>query len=253
MKNQVFHTQNSRNSGNAIIISLIIIVLLGFLTAMLMRSSAKTVDNFDVEQANIAGSKLMRMAQTYETAVGKIMAQNGCAENDLNFDNTITSVDFSHTPAPTTTNCDIFNVNGAGLKYSAVPRELLDDTKDGNADFGEFYFSGMQCISGVANGDETTACTDGNVDLVLFVKYLRLTACKEINRINMIDDESTADKIPAAGLDVTTPFDGNFSAGAPVKIGDATTGSSLFRHPTGCFKDTSGTAGYTFYHVLLRR
>ncbi len=253
MKNQVFHHQNPRNSGNAIIISLIIIVLLGFLTAMLMRSSSKTVDNFDIEQANIAAAKLMRMAQTYETAVARLMAQNGCAENDLNFDNTVTSVDFSHTPAPADTNCDLFNVNGAGMKYAAVAEQLLDDTKSGNADFGEFYFSGMQCISGIANGDETTACTADSVELVLFVKYLRLAACKEINRINSIDDAATADLIPDAGLDVTTPFAGDYAAGTPIKIGDAATGAPLVKHATGCFKDGSGTAGYTFYHVLLRR
>lgn len=258
MKNQAFLPKKPRlitsNEGNAIIISLVVIVLLGVLTVMLMRSSGRISNNYSTEQTRMAASKLLRSAQDIESGVVRLVSVNGCGENALDFTNTKTTKSYAHIPVSADTHCQLYDIEGVGMAYSPPITTVLDSTKSASTDYGQWVFLGGQCVVKVGTGDGSVACADSELELMLVVRYLTSEACLEINNLLKMPTASTADGIPTAGSDTTsTGFKGTFAAVAPTEIGGSGTGATLIRQPTGCFNDSSAVGTYTFYHTLLSR
>lgn len=253
MKNQAFPRNYGPKSGNALLICLITIALLGLLTAFLMRSSSKTSSNYTSEEADINATKIMRQAQAYEAAVNKLTSINRCSENEIDFTNTYTDKDYSHTPVSPDNHCKLFEVDGAGIAYAEPPQSALDAAESASADYGQWVFLGSQCVLYVGSGD-AAPCADSEVELMLTLKYVREDVCLHINRLNSIPDETTSTGIPAAASDTASAgFVGTYAAAASsAEIGAAATNDTLEKHATGCFLD-SNTSAYTFYHVILSR
>lgn len=240
--------------GNAFIVILVAIVLLAALTAFLMRSSSRSLDQMAPENARLVASKLLNQSQSYETAIRKLTAVNGCSENQLNFDNTQTSRSYTNASAPSNKNCDLFSYEGAGLAYSAPDSAVLDPLKSAESDFGDWVFMGVHCILEVGGGDTTGACTEPDLELLAIVPHVNHEVCLQINNLSGITN--TASEPPEEDFDETgSEFVGDFTLATDPEIGEGATGTNLIRHTAGCFEDTSGTwsGNYIFYKVLLAR
>ncbi|HNQ91656.1 MAG TPA: hypothetical protein PKI93_01860 [Alphaproteobacteria bacterium] len=250
MKNQDISRKTARQAGNALIIVLVVIALLAALTVTLTRLSSKSSGNMSAEQARIQAESIMRIAQTYESAVQKLTNINRCSENELNFDNSETTLSYTNPNAYPDHHCDIFNVNGAGLRYDAPSANFLDSDQSAEADYGEWVYTSSQCILDVGSGD--TTCNDGNLDLMLVLPHIKKEICVEINNLNIVTNPSGA---PPTEASSDSPYTGTFSTAADPEIGEGASGSNLVKHATGCFQSTNAPwiNSYLFYHVLLVR
>lgn len=236
--------------GNALIIILVVIALLAALTVTITRLSAKSSGNLSAEQARIQAENMMRTAQTYETAVQKLVNINRCSENELNFDNTLTTVSYTNPNAFPDKHCDIFDVSGAGLKYESPNPAFLDSGESAKSEYGEWVFNSTQCVLEVGTGD--TTCNDTNVELMVILPHIKKEICVEINNLNGITNPTGN---PPNEDQQGTTFIGTFTADADPEIGEGATGTNLIRHTTGCYQDSGGLwlNSYIFYHVILVR
>ena len=236
--------------GNALIIILVTIGLLVGLTVMLTRITSKTSGNLSAEQARIVAENMMRAAQTYEVATQKLINVNRCSENELNFDNPTTGIDYDNTGAPSNGRCNYFDLNGAGLIYSAPDPDFLDSAESAKPQYGEWVLNATQCILEVGTGD--TSCSDDTeAELMIMIPHIREEVCMQINKLNNIDLYLGG---PPKEDQSGTGFTGTFTV-ANGEIGDLASSANLIGKPTGCFQDLNGAwdQSYVFYHTLLAR
>lgn len=255
MENQVKPLKIYAQDGNALIITLVIIGLLAGLTMTLTRMSSKTSGNVSDEKASMSAEALMRTAQSYEGALQRLVNFNKCSENEFNFDNTETSVDYANAGAPTDKHCDVFDVAGAGLKYTAPDASALDDTHTAKADYGEWSWKSSACVLEIGTG-ETTCSDTSESELMIMVPYINDAVCIQINRMNGITNPvvSGSEVPPSEAISGASKYTGTFST-ADNSIGDSGTGTALVRHATGCFSIGAGSwaGSNAFYHVILVR
>lgn len=242
-----------KQSGNALVIILILIALLAALTAVAMRSSGRTSSNMDTEAARIQGEKLIRTGQSLQAAVNKLLTANKCSENQLSFQNTETTSNYTNASAPTDGHCEVFGMNGAGLSYIAPDSASLDTTKSALTEYGDWTFRSSQCVLGVGSDDDST-CTDQEIALIAIVPHISLQVCLQINNLSNITNPSGAPPIEDID-DSATVFTGVFTAIASPEIGDNPGGTGLVSHAAGCFQDSGGSwrGSYIFYQVLYGR
>ncbi|MDY0030042.1 MAG: hypothetical protein RBR86_08900 [Pseudobdellovibrionaceae bacterium] len=254
MKNSKFSSispsKRGTESGNALVIILVTIGLLVGLTVILTRMTSKTSGNLSAEQARIVAENIMRSAQTYEAATQKMINVNRCSENQLNFDNSITSIDYDNTNAPSNGRCDYFNLNGAGLIYTAPDPDFLDASLSSTQQYGEWVLNASQCILEVGTGE--TSCTDDSeAELIIMIPHIREEVCMQLNKLNNIDPYLDG---PPREDQSGTGFTGTFSI-SDGEIGDLGSSANLIGKATGCFQDLNGSwdQSYVFYHTLLAR
>lgn len=251
MKNRQIRSNNTAQRGNALILLLVTIGLLAALSLAIMRTSSKTQGDISEEQARILAEQIMRSAQTYETAVQRLVNINRCSENELNFANAYTTIDYTNAAAPADNHCDLFNANGAGLQYGAPNPDFLDPANSAKTSYGDLVWNASQCILDIGTGD--SACSQSStIDLILIIPHIREDICIEINKMNGITNPSG---IPPTEEQQGSTFDGSFTVNTDPEIGDTGSGTNLVGHATGCFRDTAGTwaNSYIFYHVILSR
>ena len=244
---------HSKECGNVIIIILVIIALLAALTAVAMRSSNRTSSNMDSENARMQAEKLMRAAKTMESGVQKLMTINRCSENELSFQNTGTTRNYTNASTPTDNHCKLFDLSGAGLAYGAPETAALDSSLSARTDYGQWIIKGTQCVLGLGSDDNNT-CTNSEAALIYAVPHINLSVCLQINNLNGVTNPSNAP--PTEDFDNSvTPFTGSFAVYTDPELGEGVSGVELTTHTTACFKTTSGTwaNSYIFYHVLYAR
>ncbi len=242
-----------KECGNAIIIILVMIALLAALTAVAMRSSNRTASNMDSETARMQAEKLMRAAKTMESGVQTLLTVNHCSENELSFQNTGTTRNYTNAATPTDNHCKIFDLAGAGLAYTTPDEAALDGSLSAYSDYGQWVVTGTQCLLGLGS-DNNDTCTNSELALIYSVPFVSLPVCLQINNLNNITNPSGAP--PTEDFNsATTPFIGSFSVHTDPEIGEGATGVELKSVGTGCFQTTSGTwaNSYVFYHVLYAR
>ncbi len=240
-------------SGNVIVILLVIIALIAALTAVTMRSSNRASSNISTEQARILAEKLMRQAKSYETGVQAMMLSGHCSEKELSFQNATTTKDYTNASTPSDNHCKLFNSAGSGLSYTAPDEAVMDSTKSALSDYGDWIFTGTQCVLGLGSDDNNT-CVDNELSLILAVPHIAESVCVQINELSGVTNPSG--NPPQEDFDSTAAaFTGSFSAATDPEIGEGASGSNLERHATGCFETTSGAwnGSYVFYHALLSR
>jgi type II secretory pathway pseudopilin PulG len=247
-------TQNQQNSaGNAIVIILVMIALIAFLTAVAMRMSSRTSTNMDQEQARIQAAKLIQVAKSYESGVQDLIIAKRCSENEISFENTLTTKNYTNPSSPSDLHCNMFDGEGAALRYNNLATEALDPSNSSKSDYGEWVFTGTQCVLGVGSDDDDH-CDEHEVALILAAPHIRLEICRQINKLNGITNPT--DEAPGEIFDsAAVAFKGTFTTSSATEIGDSTAGTGFVGHPTGCFKSESGSwsGSYVFYSVLLAR
>lgn len=254
MKNQgILH---SKHAGNALIIILVVIILLAALTMTLTRTSSKTSSNLGGEEARILAGKIMRQAQSVETAVQKLKNLNGCGENQISFENTGgSSRAYVNASSPADKHCHVYDMAGAGLAYSRADPGFLDTDQSALTDYGHWVFSAQQCVLEVGTGTTAAPCTAGNTELLLSLPHIRKDICLAIN--DLVGISNASGEPPLEDFDdAATGFDGTYAASvSDPELGEGASGVNLIRHASGCLKDSAGvwTNSYIFYHAILVR
>jgi type II secretory pathway pseudopilin PulG len=256
MENQAPRQKRSpsrEQAGNALIYTLIVIVLLAALGVVLTRSASKSTGNLSAEHARMSAERLMRSAQSLEGAVQKIMQVNGCGENEISFENSSMAA-YVNANSPTDKRCHVFSAAGAGLSYSAPDANALDISHSAQVGYGLWVIHSQQCILEIGTGD-SVPCTAGQSELIASVLYVSKQVCIEIN--NLAGITNPAGDPPQEDFDHDgAAFIGTFEAsvGDP-EIGDTGTGTNLVGKKSGCLLDTAGvnSGSYIFYYALLER
>ena len=229
-------------SGNVLWFILIAVALLGILTAVLSRSGSSVDQSGDVEQARVKASTILRYTGGLEAAIQQMMLR-GVSENEISFENSVTSTDYTNSRC-NDQECLVFDVDGGGLEYTAPPR--------GANDGSDWIFTGHNNVGTTAGPVGTTEDRRGN-DLLIMLRNVPKGLCVQLNRDLGVDNPSGDPPVDTTGI-ALTPFVGTFydGSGTPVILDGDPTPFDLDRQKSGCFLD--GVLGDRFfYHVLLAR
>jgi hypothetical protein len=263
MRNQGF--LGRAQCGNAFVIILILIVLLGALTVTMTRMGQNGSEDISQEQARVIASQVLRQAKTMENAVSSLLSR-GCSINQLSFENSVVT-GYANAVSPAGQSCWLFSQSGAGMAFPKPPAKSNDGSN--------WFFGVNTTVGGVGPERETkTFPPVQSIDLVMFLPLVDLTVCQAINKtLNIV----TADAMPpnVFGLDIffkysassNAPTNGNFTRddGLGAFLSSSTTGSTgpIWDVKAGCVTPTtyvdqtqasvSGTGKYFFYQVLVER
>jgi hypothetical protein len=201
--------------GSALWFILVVLVLIGVLTAFLNRSGSSVEQSGDVEQQRIKIGQMLRYTKGLEDAVST-MILNGVSASDLNF--SPTNADSANC---TQNRCKVFHVEGGGISYQAPPSGISGTT---NAQW-------LVTATNDALGIGTTA-----PDLILMLRNINASYCTQINSLLGVT-QGAAD----AAIDFTA-FAGTYTA--------TQTLDNINAWPSGCLLyDTENV----FYQVLVAR
>lgn len=218
---------SSAEAGNMLIYILIGVILMGALTAAILRTGDWGKD-IDQERAALKGAQVMRYAAAVGTGVNALI-EKGISEGDIRFAHPKAPAAYGAvTSVPTR---QVFSTQGGGVDYTPPP------TGSNDGSLWQFY--------GAVNYAQVGSARP---ELVMFLERADATMCASINRqLNLsIVTPVTCAGLPGSGSE----FVGTFS-GAPVNI-PATT----FNVPNamqGCFNCTEDTTQYVYFYTLLAR
>lgn len=110
--------RRSDQSGNAIIMILIAVVLFGALAYTFMRGAKSGAGNLTAQQAKMSAQELQNFFSSIDRAVQKLRLK-GCSENDISFaspnDTAAYVTDNDSATAPPDKSCHVFDANGGGI------------------------------------------------------------------------------------------------------------------------------------------
>lgn len=210
-------SRNRKNeSGNVLWFILIVLVLIGLLTAVLSRSGTSVDQSGDVEQQRIKINQMLRYVKGIEAAIQQ-MKLRGISESDLNFDPN--GADSGNCTSGT---CKVFHVDGGGLTHQTPPAGI------GAANW--LY---------VATNDALNVGTT-EPDLILMLRNVSDGYCSQINRLLNVT-QGAADST----IDFTA-FTGTYTATQTINnAGGQSSGCQIY--------DTGGGNENFFYYVLVAR
>ena len=273
MKNQGFvdmkrGISGEKAGGNAIVIVLIMIALLGALTLTLTRMGSNSND-ISQEQAQVIASQVLRQAKTLESATSNLLAK-GCSLTQLSFDNSLVS-GYTNAQSPVDKSCWLFDLAGAGLNFPTPPANSNDGSN--------WFFGRNNTVFGVGQERETLVQpTNNSAEIIMILPFVNEKVCRAINTLSGVSPSFSTAVPVITKIDiwlkftasVTTPTSTNFSAymnGTGDWIGSATTPLSsqpLWDKKVGCVAPNnyadpfSGatvaiTNKYFAYQVLVER
>jgi hypothetical protein len=218
-------------SGNAMFLILLGIVLFAALMFSFTRSTRQGGDNLSNRQQDIVVSDVLTFAQKLERAVDRVM-QKSFSESDISFDSRLASGSNTGCHAD---GCRIFNQDGGGIG-------LLDPPQGVNN--GETWlYNAHNTVKGVGCDNADQTCTD----LTVFLPNIGESVCLKINtRLNIANPGNLPPVDASNSVDLTPMFDGSFTYANALAV----TGGALDGKSAGCFK---AGANYYFYSVLLAR
>lgn len=225
---------------------LIAVILIGLLTAAIVRSSNTSNETGDFEQAQILASQILRYASTVETVVSRLQTQ-GCSEQQYSFENPEVE-GYENSLSPDDESCHIFSAAGGGLTFETPPQ---------SASAFPWAIYGDHAVHGM--GTTENPVTDRNADLILFLRDIPVALCNAINLQLGLDFSSPPNN---GGTRISDDSEEKFQ-GSFVLDGEITGSTSSQHCPddgrtplcyvnSGCYEEENSSY-FVFYHVLLSR
>lgn len=218
-------SQNSKQSGNALLIIMIGVALFAALMMVITRNNR--YDTGSTEKAAIDAQLITSYADKINGAVQSLMLQNRCMASQLGFSSTGSGT------------CQVYDHSGAGggMTYQTPPAEAVDTasaTADGSSLAGSYYVEGNVVVT---NAGSTSP------DLIFVMPFVTQAVCAQINQIT-----SNSTSIPTVAADA---FDGTTYTGTYASTYTLTTSGTT--NSSGCFQSTGSKpgAGYHYYSVLI--
>lgn len=220
-------------SGNAFVITLISVILLGALTFVLTRQMNATVpDQLSDEKASLYAERFIAQANAMQLVIQQ-MLQTGASVETLNFDEPS-----SGTFNSGNTMLKVYHPAGGGYNYSPLPLEARSSSWSGSGltDYGWHFQYGY-------NVEWTpTAATD----IIYTLMGLTQQICEKIN-LKLTGDAT----IPTASYASGSPYNALFSNGATDANFMAADCAGCDGKQMLCVKD--GTTNYGMYAIVLGR
>ena len=230
-------------SGNAFLVILIGVVLMGALMFTFTRSARQGGTDMSDREAAIAVSDVMAFAQRAQRAVDRIMRRGDVSEVDLSFETAL--LDGYENANCTKDKCKVFNVSGGGLTYSEPQVSWFDKTHQGDAGYGTWIFTGDNAVKGAGNDCADASCND----IVMVLPYVKENLCLKLNQELNIDNPDGMPPKTSGGISLN-PFTGAYTVGETMK-----TGGDDAIGPAACVWIDSGPYANTnmFYNTIKAR
>ena len=210
-------------SGNALFIVLIAIVLFAGLTMVMANLEGSREFDTGYEDMRSGAAQLITFTTTLDSAVTKVMSFNGCTENDLDFyDDGYNFSNYQH--ATTNERCQIFHPKGGQMTYKEVGGSVLEDRSF------SYRITGQQSVEGIG----TTA------NELTFLAHVTPEGCAYLN--DQLGVENLGDGSPPVDDD-SQPFTNQVFNNGALAEGDYS-GTAVIDHanlvgePAGCFYDS---------------
>lgn len=220
--------QRHAELGNVLWFILIAVALLAALTMVLSRSGSTVDQSGDFEQQRIKASEVLRYSKSIESGIEQLRLR-GVSENDIslwhdsNGDYTEDGSDAYYNANCTTTDCKLFNADGAGLVYASPP--------SGVNDASEWVFTATNDVADIG-----TAAPE----LLIILPNITTGLCAEINRLTGASYAGTETDVDF------TPFTGTYTATESIDLASG--------QEAGCINyDNGSTTEPFFYQVLIKR
>jgi len=217
-------------------------------------TSGRGDGGIDREQAEIAASQIVQYATSLQQAITRLNIINDCIPEDLSFHydsdgdgNLETDGSDDYYNSGSSTDCYLFNKNGANLSYLRPKSEWLDNSKSAGSLYGEFVFSAATCIDnlGSADSDCHIPLNGGIAPLIIFLPYVNENICEAIARESVAGAIITSDNNIIAG---PSKFTGNLATGGSrFELGSP---SYLFGCALSPASGITDIGGYLFYSIL---
>lgn len=184
-------------SGNALMLVLIGVVLFSALAFSFMRSGRQGVSNLSSQEADMYAQEILAHFNQVESAFNRLRMKK-CSEFDISFRNSGDTNGYETSndspTAPPDRSCHIFDANGGKMtftmdwkKYQIRADVMSDPAQSGNA------------IYTFNNGSNVGVGTAAN-DMMVHLNFVRPDICRAYNRILKLEiDTSIADVGPIAG------------------------------------------------------
>ena len=234
-----------KESGNVLWFVLLTIALLGMLTFVVSRNSSTVNQSGSAEQNRIRAAALLRYTKSIETAVQKMVLNDGISENDLDF----VALGAAHdNPNCNDSFCEVFHVEGGGVDYRRASNVLSDS----NFSYSWHISTGNR-VGSMGCDDNIPACKE----LLLLLQGVPEGICLQVNKILGIENPSNA--LPQqSDVNHGSAYQGSFTNNPTNEyIGgtNAVTQSPQVRgHQAGCVYEYGGGQNTVYYyHALLPR
>ena len=232
-------------SGNVFFYIFLCIGLLAALSFAIAQGGRITGSALQQDNASVAAAEIIAYGDTVAKAVTQLRLR-GVAETGLSFEDPALSAGYANV-ACTTGRCKIFNPSGGAVVYKAPDSGWLDTSQSASTGYGEYFFTGIECIPFIGSGGASPSCTGDGIDneeLIMFLPYIKKDICIQIN-----------EKLGMTNPSGDPPFTGGFGNGVALGGNLGATSSYINGHMAGCFEgDTTPPAGtYHYFQVLLAR
>ena len=221
-------------TGSAIVWIFIMIALFGALSIAISRGTRTGQSDISEEQARLYATEIIGYGRTLKNAIQE-MQINECNDTEINFDNA-TVAGYTNAGAPSDDSCDVFDLDGAALRWLSPP----DNANDGS----DYFFTGALYVDNIGSDSGTAA----DADLLIVLPNVTVGVCEQINKL--IGVTSSAATVADTGdADYSgSKFTGTYSAGDQL-------GGPLAGFAAGCFEGggTPASGTYHFYQVLIAR
>jgi hypothetical protein len=215
--------RRSTESGNALFLILIAVVLFAALSFAITQSNRSTGSSAGEETNTVTGSNVTQYASAIRTGITRMLVRGNAVE-DMLFDQPGAS---GYT---TNTTRQVFHPQGGAVVYQAPDSNVVEST-------GAWYFF-FAAVKDMA----TTA-----PDAVAVLTKVKKGVCQQINRnvfgvatVSALDTAITNATIIAGTFDINTPVANDFDFG------------STPNKPYGCFTSDAG-AQSNYLHVLAEQ
>ncbi len=248
------HKPLNNQAGNALFLIFLGIALfaaLSFSASQGFRTGASSVSK---EQAKLIASEILDYSQTVKQAV-QMLQINGCGDTEISFENSVVA-GYNNPSAPTNDTCDVFEQEGAGLRYK-VQENWFDQSMSGShhalCQHEAVMFVGDNSVPNVGTDCGTEDCKE----LVMKMHFVPKEVCVAINeQLGIANDyngswpppeNATTDPGSMSGA----PFVGVYYNN-PNGIDDGISGAQAACITVECTQ--SASPSYTlFYQVLIAR
>ncbi len=192
-------------SGNAIILVLMGIILFGALAYTFMKSAKTGEGNLTKHQARLQAQAIISFSTTIERSISRLLL-NGCSENQISFVGSNlyppSLANYNNGNSPVDQSCHVFNPSGGkvtdvDLRDAMVPLA--------NRILGQNMYLATNAVHNVGTVKP---------DLIMMIPDLRLEVCNSINDIIGITAGMAVDNLNSP------TFGGNFPLTATTIIGD---------------------------------
>ena len=230
----------STESGNALFMILIGVVLFAALSFTFTRNNQQNADSLTQRQSELAASDIVTYAQRVSRTVDSMLSKS-YSETQISFEGMESTIPYTNIHC-TEANCKVFGGSTYGIQQSIPLDTWMDTAQTGNYAFKKWYITSQYCIPSLP--DSTICSGDKGNDLVMVLPYLKKSLCEMINtKLHLPVPVPTPSSMGT--IDAAHQFSGNFNVSAFV-LSD----SALEKQSSGCVQ--TGTT-YYFYQVLMQR